>query len=166
MGAATLRDLFLDELRDLYDAEHQLTKTLQKLSEAATSADLKRAFDEHLVETRGHVQHLERVFAIVGEAPEGVHCDGMAGIIDEGSAMMKEDLENATMDACLIAAGQRAEHYEMAAYGTMVAWALALGYSDAAEVLDKTLDEEKAADVTLTSLAQGGINRQAAEAAA
>jgi ferritin-like metal-binding protein YciE len=163
--SGTLHDAFLDELRDTYDAEKQLTKALPKLAKAATSGALRDAFESHLDETRGHVERLERVFESLGEKAKGKHCDGIAGIIDEGSAIMDEDFDEATMDACLIAAGQRAEHYEMAAYGTLVAWATDMGHKEAARLLQQTLEEEKAADEKLTSLAEGGINQAAAEAA-
>ena len=158
----TLHDAFLDELRDLYDAEKQLTKALPKLAKTATSSKLRDAFESHLEETRGHVTRLEKVFAAVDEKVRGKHCDGIAGIIEEGSSIMEEDFDDSTMDACLIAAGQRAEHYEMAAYGTLVAWARALGHGDAAELLEQTLEEEKAADEKLSGLAEGGINDEAA----
>jgi ferritin-like metal-binding protein YciE len=163
--AGTLHDAFLDELRDTYDAEKQLTKALPKLAKAAASEDLRTAFETHLEETRGHVERLEQVFELLDEKVQGKHCDGIAGIIDEGKSIMEEDFDEATMDACLIAAGQRAEHYEMAAYGTLVAWARGMGHSEAATLLQETLDEEKAADEKLTSLAEGGINQTAAEAA-
>ena len=111
----TLHDAFLDELKDTYDSEKQLVKALPKLAKAATDRDLRAAFESHLEETRGHVERLEQVFETLGEKPRGKkHCEGTAGIIEEGKAIMEEDLDEATMDACLIAAGQRAEHYEMA----------------------------------------------------
>jgi ferritin-like metal-binding protein YciE len=163
--SGTLHDAFLDELRDAYDAEKQLTKALPKMAKAATSEVLRDAFESHLEETRGHIQRLEQVMEGLGEKARGKHCDGMAGIIEEGSSAMGEDYDDATMDACLIAAGQRAEHYEMAAYGTLVAWAKAMGHNDAVELLQETLDEEKATDEKLTSLAEAGINQEAASAA-
>ena len=163
--AGTLHDAFVDELRDAYDAEKQLTKALPKLVKAARSPDLRAAFEAHLEETRGQIMRLEQIFANLGEKVRGKHCDGIAGIIEEGKAVMEEDFDEATMDACLIAAGQRAEHYEMAAYGTMVAWARAMGHAEAADLLQETLDEEKAADETLSSLAEDGINDAAASAA-
>lgn len=163
--AGTLHDAFLDELRDTYDAEKQLTKALPKLARAANSSELREAFQAHLEETRGHVERLEQVFENLDEKARGKHCDGIAGIIDEGKAIMEEDFDEATMDARLIAAGQRAEHYEMAAYGTLVAWAQGMGHREAARLLQQTLDEEKAADKKLTALAEGGINQEAAEAA-
>jgi ferritin-like metal-binding protein YciE len=161
----TLHDAFLDELRDAYDAEKQLIKALPKLAKASTSDDLRGAFESHLEETRGHVEKLEQVFASLDEKVRGKHCDGIAGIIEEGKSVMEEDFDDDTMDACLIASGQRAEHYEIAAYGTMVAWAKAMGHDEAAGLLEEILDEEKAADEKLSGLAEGGINESAASAA-
>jgi ferritin-like metal-binding protein YciE len=161
----TLHDAFLEELRDMYDAEKQLTKALPKLAKAASSEDLRTAFESHLEETRAHVDRLEQVFEGLGESARGKHCEGIAGIIEEGKTIMDEDFDDATMDASLIAAGQRAEHYEMAAYGTLIAWARGMGHMEAAQLLQETLDEEKAADEKLTSLAEGGINQEAADAA-
>jgi ferritin-like metal-binding protein YciE len=164
-NAATLHEAFVEELRDTYDAEKQLTEALPKLAKAASSAGLKRAFETHLEETRGQIKRLEEVFAGLDEQVRGKHCDGIAGIIEEGKSIMEEDFADSTMDACLIAAGQRAEHYEMAAYGTLVAWARAMGHNEAADLLQENLDEEKAADQKLSSLAEGGINQEAADAA-
>src|SRR5687767_3281547 len=161
----TLHDAFIDELRDAYDGERQLTKALPKLAKAATAPALKKAFTSHLAETEGQIKRLEQVFGLLGEKPRGKHCEGIAGIVKEGAAIMKEDFDDATMDACLVAAGQRAEHYEIAAYGTLVAWARAMGHDEAADTLQETLDEEKAADEKLSSLAEGGINQEAAETA-
>ena len=160
-----LHKAFVDELRDAYDAEKQLLKALPKLAKAASSDELKTAFLDHLEETRGHVDRLEQVFASIDERARGKHCDGIAGIIEEGRAVMEEDFDDGTMDACLIAAGQRSEHYEMAAYGTLAAWAKAMGHTEAAELLAATLEEEKAADEKLNELAEGGINEQAVAAA-
>lgn len=161
----TLHDAFLDELRDAYDAEKQLLKALPKMAKAATAKQLRAAFQAHLEETKGQVDRLEQVFASLEEKIRGKHCDGIAGIIEEGKSVMDEPFDDATMDACLIASGQRAEHYEMAAYGTMIAWARAMGHTEAASLLQETLDEEKAADRKLSGLADDGINRQAAAAA-
>jgi len=163
--AGTLHDAFIDELRDAYDAEKQLTKALPKMAKAASSPQLRAAFQAHLQETRGQVARLAEVFESLDEKVSGKHCDGIAGIIEEGKSVMEEDFDDATMDACLIAGGQRAEHYEMAAYGTLVAWARAMGHEEAAVLLQETLDEEKAADEKLSSLAEGGINQDAAETA-
>jgi len=163
--AGTLHDAFIEELRDTYDAEKQLTKALPKLAKASTNAKLRAAFESHLQETYGQIARLEQVFESLDEKVRGKHCDGIAGIIEEGKSIMEEDFDETTMDACLIAAGQRAEHYEMAAYGTLVAWAQAMGHTEAAKLLQQTLDEEKAADKKLSGLAEGGINRSAADAA-
>ena len=161
----TLHDAFIDELRDAYDAEKQLTKALPKLAKAATAPKLRQAFENHLKETQNQIARLEEVFGLLDEKVRGKHCDGIAGIIDEGKTIMEEDFDDATMDACLIAAGQRAEHYEMAAYGTLVAWARVMGHDEAADLLQQTLDEEKAADEKLSSLAEEGINQDAADSA-
>ena len=163
--STTLHDAFIDELRDTYDAEKQLIKALPKLAKASSSPELREAFESHLEETKGQVERLEQVFASLDEKVRGKHCDGIAGIIEEGKSIMEEEFDESTMDACLIAAGQRAEHYEMAAYGTLIAWARAMGHEDAAELLQETLDEEKAADEKLSALAEGGINQEAADAA-
>ena len=161
----TLHDAFIDELRDAYDAEKQVLKALPKMARAASSPALRAAFESHLEETRGQVDRLEQVFAILDEKVRGKHCDGVAGIIEEGKAVMEEDFDDTTMDACLIAAAQRVEHYEMAAYGTLVAWANAMGHTEAAGLLDEILEEEKAADEKLTGIAESGVNQEAADAA-
>jgi ferritin-like metal-binding protein YciE len=158
----TLHDAFLDELKDAYDAEKQLTKALPKLAKASTSPELRQAFEDHLEETNGHIQKLEQVFERLDEKAKGTHCDGIEGIIDEGEKVMDEDFEGATMDACLITAAQRAEHYEIAAYGTLVAWAKTMSHNDAADLLQEILDEEKAADERLNAIAESGVNEQAA----
>ena len=163
--AGTLHDAFVDELRDTYDAEKQLLKALPKMAKAASSPQLKAAFESHLEETRGQVQRLEQVFETIDEPVKGKHCEGIAGIIEEGKSIMEEDFDDVTMDACLIAGGQRGEHYEMAAYGTLVAWAQAMGHTEAAMLLQENLDEEKAADERLSDLAEGGINQEAADIA-
>jgi ferritin-like metal-binding protein YciE len=164
-GDKTLHDAFLDELRDAYDAEKQLTNALPKMAAAASATALRTAFTDHLEETKGHVTRLEQVFGSLGEKPRGKHCDGVAGIIEEGKAIMEMPLDADAMDAALIAGAQRAEHYEMAAYGTLVAWARAMGHREASGLLQQTLDEEKAADEKLTAIAEGGVNRAAAKRA-
>jgi ferritin-like metal-binding protein YciE len=163
--AGTLHDAFLDELRDAYDAERQILKALPKMAKASGSPALRAAFEAHLAETRTQVERLEQVFARLEERVRGKHCDGVAGIIEEGKSVMQEDFDDETMDACLIAAAQRVEHYEMAAYGTLAAWAKAMDRTEVASLLEQTLNEEKAADEKLTSLAEGGINRGAAASA-
>jgi ferritin-like metal-binding protein YciE len=163
--SGTLHDAFIDELRDTYDAERQITKALPKMIKACTSEELRAAFESHLEETRGQVERLEQVFELIDEKARGKHCEGMAGIVEEGKTMMEEEFDGTTMDAVLIASAQRVEHYEMAAYGTLVAWARDMGHNDAAELLEQTLNEEKAADEKLTTIAEGGINQEAARAA-
>jgi len=163
--AGSLHDAFIDELRDTYNAEKQLTKALPKMAKAASNAKLRRAFEDHLEETKGQIARLEKVFESLGEKVRGKHCDGIAGIIEEGKSMMEEDFDEQAMDAVLIAAGQRAEHYEIAAYGTLVAWARVMGHKEAAKLLQQNLDEESAADKKLSGLAEGGINQSAADGA-
>jgi len=158
----TLHDAFVDEIKDLYNAEKQLTKALPKLAKNATNETLREALESHLAETEVHIQRLEQIFELLDEKPRGKHCAGMAGIIEEGSSMLEEDFEGAVLDACIIAAGQRSEHYEMAAYGTCVAWAGALGLTEVADLLNETLAEEKAADEKLSAIAEGEINQSAA----
>jgi len=164
-ATSTFHDAFIDELRDTYDAERQLTKALAKLAKAATSPDLRDAFETHLEETKGQIERLEEVFEGLDEKVRGKHCEGIAGIIEEGKSLMEEDFDDATLDAGLIAAGQRAEHYEIAAYGTLIAWAKTMGHTDAAALLQENLDEEKAANKKLSELAEGGINQGAADGA-
>jgi ferritin-like metal-binding protein YciE len=161
MPVNTLRDALVDEIKDLYNAEKQLVKALPKLAKNAVSDELRAALEAHLEETQGQVARLEQVFELLDETPKGKHCAGMAGIIEEGSDAVEEDAEDAVMDALIIAAGQRAEHYEIAAYGTAVAWAEALDLSEVADLLRATLEEEKDADVKLSSLAESGINEAA-----
>lgn len=158
----TFHKLFIDELRDAYHAEKQLVKALPKMAKAASSPDLKAALENHLGETEEHVARIERAFELLDETVKAKPCAGMQGIIEEGSDVIKEEDKGPALDAAIIASGQRAEHYEMAAYGSLIAWAKAMGHDDVAELLQETLDEEKAADATLTELAEGGINEAAA----
>lgn len=157
----TLRDSLVDEIKDLFNAEKQLTKALPKMAKNATNPELRAALESHLAETHEQIARLEQVFELLDESARGKHCAGMAGIIEEGNDMLEEDAEDAVKDACIIAAGQRAEHYEMAAYGTSLAWAKALGLEEVAQLLEATLDEEKAADEKLSALAESGINEAA-----
>jgi ferritin-like metal-binding protein YciE len=157
----TLHDMLVDEIRDLYHAEKQLTKALPKMAKAATHDDLREAFEMHLEETQEQVARLEDVFAALGEKVKAKTCAGMAGIIEEGRDTMKEDADGAVMDAALIAAAQRAEHYEIGAYGTCIEWARLMGHTKVAALLTKTLNEEKAADKKLSRLAESKINRAA-----
>ena len=161
----TLMDALVDEVRDLYHAEKQLVKALPKMAKAASSDELREALVSHLSETENQVGRLEQVFELLEEKPRAKTCAGMAGIIEEGADALKEDAEPAVLDAMIIAAAQRAEHYEMAAYGTAAAWAEGLGLSEVAELLRDTLDEEKAADEKLTALAEAGINDAASAGA-
>lgn len=161
MAGNNLREALVDEIRDLYNAEKQLTKALPKMAKGATSDELREAFESHLEETEGHVTRLERVFELLDEKPRGKHCAGMAGIVEEGSEKLQEDAEDAVKDACLIGAAQKVEHYEITSYGTAIAWAEALELSEVVEVLQETLAEEKAADEKLSALAEAGINEAA-----
>jgi ferritin-like metal-binding protein YciE len=161
MAGSNLREALVEEIRDLYNAEKQLTKALPKLAKGSTSDELREAFESHLEETEGQITRLERVFELLDEKPRGKHCAGIAGIIEEGNDMLQEDAEDSVMDAMLIAAGQRAEHYEISAYGTAIAWAEALELTEVAELLNETLAEEKAADEKLSAIAESGINEAA-----
>lgn len=154
MKQNTLKELYLDELRDLYDAEHQLIKALPKMAKASSSAALREGFENHLEQTRGHAERLERIFEAMGEPAKGKKCKAMAGLVAEGAEMIDEDFEDQVMDAGLISAAQRVEHYEIAAYGTVRTFANLLGESEAASLLEKTLDEEKETDQKLTDLAE------------
>ena len=159
-----LREFFLDQLRDIYWAEKKLVKTLPKLSEAAHSEDLAAAFDSHLTETEGHVTRLEQVFSLLGEEAKAVECPALKGIAEEGEEIIDETEENtAQRDVGLIFAGQKAEHYEIATYGSLLQLAKDMGQSEIADLLAATLAEEKAANDKLTELATSGINREAAQ---
>jgi ferritin-like metal-binding protein YciE len=158
----TLRKIFVDELRDVYYAEKQLTKALPKLAKAATSPDLREAFQTHLEETEGHVERLEEIFQLLGESAKAKKCPGILGIIEEGAELIEKEPKSTALDAGLIAGAQRAEHYEMAVYGSLVAWAQTLNEDKVAKRLEQTLAEEKAADRKLSALAEDGINSAAA----
>jgi ferritin-like metal-binding protein YciE len=148
-----LKDLYIDELKDIYNAETQLVKALPKMAKAAASGELRSGFEEHLEQTRGHVARLEQIFQALDEKPTGKKCVGMEGLIKEGGEVAGEDYEDAAKDAALIGAAQRVEHYEIAAYGTVRAMAEKLGDDKAAELLSQTLQEEKDTDVKLSNLA-------------
>jgi ferritin-like metal-binding protein YciE len=163
MKLHNLEDLFVDQVRDLFDAEKQLVKALPKVAKAATSNELKTALQDHLEQTRGHVQRLERVFELVGKAARGKSCKGMEGIIEEGSEMMEMRAEPMVMDAGLISAAQRVEHYEISGYGTLCAWARQLGMEEAVRLLEQTLAEEKEADQKLNRIAESMVNVAAEE---
>jgi len=158
MAGNNLREALVDEIRDLYNAEKQLTKALPKMAKASTNDELRTAFEDHLEETQGQISRLERVFELLDEKPRGKHCAGMAGIIEEGNEKLEEDMEDAVMDACIIKSAQSAEHYEIGSYGTAIAWAEALELTEVAQILEETLEEEKAADAKLSAIAESGIN--------
>lgn len=162
MEHAALKELYIDELRDIYNAEQQLTKALPKMAKASHSQDLREGFENHLEQTKGHVERLEQIFEALDEKPSGKKCKGMEGLIAEGEEMIADKkLHGETRDAGLISAAQRVEHYEIAAYGCVRTYANLLGESEAAELLDQTLQEEKETDEKLTELAEE-INVQAA----
>ena len=161
----TLNVLFEDELRDVYDAEKQILKALPKIIKAVTNDDLRKALSAHLDETRGQVSRLEQAFESLDLKPKGKHCAGMAGILEEGSDLLEEDGDDAVLDAGFIAGCQRVEHYEIVAYGCLVAWAKLLGYQDALNLLKANEQEEKAADAKLSKLAESTVNPQAMSAA-
>lgn len=157
MHLSSMNTLFVDELRDLYSAENQLLTALPQMAAAASSTTLKTAFEQHLAETRGHVQRLTDVFRELGEAPTGVTCKAMQGLIAEGSEIIQAQGDPNVKDAALIGAAQRVEHYEMAGYGVVRTFAKELGLDSAAKTLQKTLDEEGSADKKLTKIAEGGM---------
>ena len=154
----TLHDALIDELKDLYNAEKQLTKALPKMAKNATSKPLRQAITSHLRETQTQVRRLEQALRALEEKVEGKLCNGMQGIIKEGNKVMEEVEAGPVLDACIIAGGQRAEHYEIAAYGTCIAWAKQMGHREVVRLLTQTLNEEKAADKKLSQLAESGIN--------
>jgi ferritin-like metal-binding protein YciE len=154
MQESALKELYVDELKDLYDAENRLVKALPKMAKAATSEELRSGFEEHLEQTRGHVDRLKEIFDSLGEKPTGKKCAGMMGIIKEGDELIGEDFADGAMDAALISAAQRVEHYEIAAYGCVRSWADLLGDTEASALLEKTLEEEKETDKKLTELAE------------
>ena len=157
----TLEDLYTDLLKDLYSAEKQLVKALPKLAKNAQSPDLQMAFQEHLKQTEGHVERIERIFSDLDGSPRGKKCVGMEGLVEEGNELLKEKTEPDVLDAGLIAAAQKVEHYEIASYGTARAWAERLGYNQAARLLQQTLDEESMANEKLTRIAESHVNMEA-----
>jgi ferritin-like metal-binding protein YciE len=160
MAAESLEQLFIEELRDTYDAEKRLIKALPKMAKAAQNPALQKAFMTHLRETERQVARLEQVFRSVGQPARGKKCDGMMGIIEENSSMM-EELDGAVLDAALISGAQKAEHYEIASYGTLAYFAELLGNTRAKDLLGETLEEEKATDEKLNALAKSEVNREA-----
>ena len=164
MAMDSLKDLFIDELKDLYNAENQLLKALPRMARKAASPDLKTAFEEHLEQTEGHVDRLEKIFKGLGEKPSGKTCKAMKGLVEEGKEIIDEDGEDAVLDAALIGAAQRVEHYEIAGYGTVRTFASILGEEDAVELLQQTLDEEGETNKKLTKLAESFVNPEAQSA--
>ncbi|MGH9739567.1 MAG: ferritin-like domain-containing protein [Candidatus Acidiferrales bacterium] len=156
-----LRELYVDELRDLYDAEHRLIKALPKMAKAADSEELRSGFEHHLQQTKGHAQRLEQIFESMGEQAKAKKCKGIEGIVDESSELLGEDFKGAVKDAAIIASAQRVEHYEIAAYGSVRSFAEQLGETKAASLLQQTLNEEKETDAKLTQMSQS-INALAA----
>lgn len=159
-SVTTMEELFLHNLKDIYHAEKQLVKALPKMAKAASSDELRAAFEEHLQETERQVERLEQVFQILDVAPRGIKCAAMEGLIEEGGEVIDAPMDAAVKDAALIGAANKVEHYEIATYGTLCSYAKQLGYDEALELLMATLDEEKAADRKLTELAESDINLQ------
>jgi ferritin-like metal-binding protein YciE len=166
MAVKTMKDLLIDELRDIYHAEKQLTRALPKMARAASNGQLKEAFTQHLEETRGQIERLEQVFELLDTRTRGKPCHAMEGLIEEAKEIMEMGLGPELLDVALIAAAQKVEHYEIAGYGTLVALAQASGFSEAAQLLQETLDEEKKTDQLLNKLAISDVNMKAMKAAA
>lgn len=163
MKLNTLQDLYIEELRDLHSAETQLVKALPKMAEAASAEELRAAFEEHLDQTKEHVERLNQVFQSLGTTGKGKKCKGMEGLIEEAEELIEEDADPDVLDAGLIAAAQRVEHYEIAVYGCVCTYAKLLGRDEELDLLGQTLDEEKEADETLTDVAESTINVEAVE---
>ncbi len=161
MALATMHDLMIAELRDLYSAETQLVKGLPKMAKSATTPSLRTAFENHLAQTHEHVARLEQIFETLGTSPKGKKCKGMEGLLEEGSEMCDEDGDDTVRDAGIIASAQRVEHYEIAAYGSTLAFATTMGHSEIAELLELTLNEEKEADELLSQIAEEDVNSAA-----
>jgi ferritin-like metal-binding protein YciE len=159
-----LDELFHDTLKDIYYAEKKILSTLPKMAKAARSPELKAAFEKHRGETEGHVERLEQVFAIINQKPQGKTCAAIVGITDEGAEIMQEYEGSPVLDAGLLAAAQAVEHYEMSRYGTLRTWAEELGLTEAASLLEETLDEEEATDAALTKIAESVVNQEAVAA--
>lgn len=162
MADKDLNDLFVDTLKDIYYAEKQILKALPKMAKAATSEQLRAAFEKHLGETEVQIERLEQIFDSLGKAARGKKCDAIEGIIDEGKEIMEEYADTAALDPGLLAAAQAVEHYEISRYGTLRTWADTLGLKDAAKLLDLTLAEEKKTDDALSKLAVSAVNNQSA----
>jgi ferritin-like metal-binding protein YciE len=161
MALATMHDLMIEELKDLYSAETQLVKALPKMAKGVSTPSLRTAFEDHLVQTQEQVARLEQIFEMLGTSPKGKKCKGMEGLLEEAVEMLEEDGDALVKDAGIIASAQRVEHYEIAAYGSTLAFATLMGHSEIAELLETTLDEEKAADVLLSTIAEEEVNSAA-----
>ena len=161
MKLNTLKSLYISELRDLYSAENQLLKALPKMAKGASSSELKEAFEKHLEQTKRHVERLEQIFQQLDESPKGKTCHGMKGLIEEGSEILKEDGEDSVLDAGIIVAAQKVEHYEIASYGSVRTFADLLNQEEAARILQSTLDEESETNEILNGLAEGIVNPEA-----
>ena len=162
MSIKSIDDLFLHGVKDLFYAEKKLVQTLPKMAKKATSAELKQAIEQHLAETQDQVERLERIFELLDETPRGKKCPAMDGLIKEGKEIMEEAEDDDVLDAGMLAAAQAVEHYEIARYGTLIAWGEVLGMGEAVQLLKESLKEEKNADKLLSSLAEGKLNREAA----
>lgn len=161
MEMQSLRELYIDELKDLYSAEKQIVKALPKMVKNASNSQLKQAFSDHLDETEGHVQRLEKIFNMLGESSRGKKCKGMEGLIEEAKELLEQDVDEDVLDAGLISKAQHVEHYEIAGYGTVRTYAEQLGFNDQAKLLQQTLDEEGNANELLTDIAESSVNVEA-----
>lgn len=166
MALDSMEDLFLNELKDVYNAEKQILRALPRMAKAADAPALRQAFTKHLKETEGQVRRLEQIFKSIDETARGKKCKGMEGLIEEGKEILEEEGAPEVIDAALISAAQRVEHYEIAAYGCLRTYAQLLGYTDAERLIQETLREEEATDAALTALGEGGINQAAVNAGA
>ncbi|PPD15774.1 MAG: hypothetical protein CTY25_05640 [Methylobacterium sp.] len=162
MPIKTMDDLFLHTLKDIYYAERQILKALPKMAKAATSQELRQAFEQHRTETEGQIERLSQVFEMLGKPARGVKCEAIEGIIDEGQSIMEEVEDPEVRDAAMLASAQAVEHYEITRYGTLIAWARQIGHDDAATLLEQSLEEEKSTDQLLTELAEESLNQAAA----
>ena len=162
MAINTLQDMFVETLKDLYYVEKKLVKTLPKMAEKASSAELKQAIKDHLTETETHVQRLEQIFELLDQRAVAKKCEALEGLLKESDEVTEEITDERTLDAAIISSAQTVEHYEIARYGTLACWAAEIGNDEVAELLEQTLEDEKAADEKLSSLAEGSINQRAA----
>ncbi|MCA3628640.1 MAG: ferritin-like domain-containing protein [Methylobacterium sp.] len=162
MAIKTMDDLFLHTLKDIYYAERQILKALPKMAKAASSSELRQAFDQHRTETEGQIERLAQVFEMLGKPARGVKCEAIEGILEEGQSIMEEVEDPEVRDAAMLASAQAVEHYEITRYGTLISWAKQIGHEDAVALLEQTLEEEKSTDQLLSELAEETINQKAA----